>query len=67
MLGRISLTLMIALTVLNVAVLAIHLSTQSRAAVAGMDRRELKRDRDFSRAVKELVEECVVAGPRISC
>ena len=67
------------LTLFNLAILVINMSVQSRADVAGMDYRELKRDRDFKRAVegivesilddkiKKIVEDCRVYNGSISC
>lgn len=38
------------------------------AEVAGMDYRELRRDRDFKKAVRRVVENyCSVSGDSISC
>lgn len=56
-----------ALTAVNVAAVAISLSTGSKAEVAGMARRDLYRDRDFRYAVEDIVKECTVDGSRISC
>ena len=38
-----------------------------QAAVAGMDYYDLKRDRDFSRAVESIIEDCYVDDDYISC
>ena len=37
------------------------------AQVAGMDYRELRRDRDFRKAVRYIVEDCQVRDDRITC
>jgi hypothetical protein len=37
------------------------------ADVAGMDYRELRRDRDFKKAVRYIVEDCSIRSTRISC
>ena len=37
------------------------------ADVAGMDHRDLRRDRDFRRAVQYIVESCSVDGESIGC
>lgn len=57
----------VALTALNIATLAINISVQARADVAGMDHRDLARDRDFRRAVEKVVSDCTVSGPSIIC
>ena len=50
----------VALTLLNVAILAVQFIPPARAAVAGMGHRDLIRDRDFVRAVESVVEDCTV-------
>ena len=37
------------------------------ADVAGMDHRDLRRDRDFKKAVQYIVSNCYVGGERIYC
>jgi hypothetical protein len=48
------------LTAINIVALVINASPPSRAAVAGMNYQLLVKDRDFSRAVKVVVESCKV-------
>jgi hypothetical protein len=48
------------LTAFNLGVLLINASPPSRAAVAGMNARQLVKDPDFTRAVKTVVERCKV-------
>lgn len=57
------------LTVLNLGALAVNLATRVDAKVAGMDAWDLKRDRDFQKAVSEIVEKCAIDGRtlKISC
>ena len=38
-----------------------------KADVGGMDYRDLRRDRDFRKAVEYIVEDCSVSGSSISC
>jgi hypothetical protein len=54
-------------TAINLAVLAANWSITARAEVAGMDYRDLIRDRDFRRAVESIVEDCKVDHEDISC
>jgi hypothetical protein len=66
--GRITILAMCFLNALNVILVAVNVSTRSSAAVAGMDRSDLRRDRDFRRAVEDIVESCSVgSGGSISC
>jgi hypothetical protein len=72
MLGKISAWFVIVaclVTMLNVVLVAVSVSTRSAAAVAGMRESDLYNDRDFERAVKHMVEEyCeVVEGRKIHC
>lgn len=57
------------LTFLNLGALAVNLATRVDAKVAGMDAWELRRDRDFQKAVSEIVEKCSIDGRtlKISC
>lgn len=57
------------LTALNLGAAAVNLSTRADAKVAGMDAWDLKRDRDFQKAVSEIVEKCSIDGRtlKISC
>ncbi len=55
------------LTGFNIGILALNLSIQARAEVAGMSWRELARDRDFRRAVEDIVSSCTVSSGDISC
>jgi hypothetical protein len=48
------------LTVLNLGGVILHVSSSSRAAVAGMSYQDLIRDPDFMRAVQSIVQECKV-------
>lgn len=49
-----------ALTAINLGALAINLSTRSHAAVGGMTAAALAADKDFSDAVKAIVQKCSV-------
>lgn len=52
----------------KVAIDEIDFISAAYADVGGMDYRELRRDRDFKRAVEYIVESCRVRGSgRISC
>jgi hypothetical protein len=55
------------LTLLNLATLAINVSIQAKAEIAGMSWRELYRDRDFRWAVGAVVEDCTISDTSISC
>ena len=55
------------LTIINLSTVALNFSTKATASVAGMDRRDLYRDRDFRRAVEDVVENCAVNDGQISC
>lgn len=57
----------IALTILNTILLTVQLAPVAKAAVAGMDYMDLRRDRDFRKAVEYIVEDCSVSGRSISC
>ncbi|MEJ2375873.1 MAG: hypothetical protein P8Y53_06575 [Pseudolabrys sp.] len=46
------------LTAANAVALAVNLSTQARAAIASMSYKQLLHDKDFTRAVKSVVEGC---------
>ena len=66
--NRFVLLLICIFTFLNLTILAINMSVQSYADVGGMNYRELKRDKDFKRAVESIVEDCqVVDQSRLSC
>jgi hypothetical protein len=54
-------------TVLNLVLLAVNLSMQAKAEVAGMNKSQLYRDRDFRGAVEYIVESCTVSRDSISC
>jgi hypothetical protein len=56
-----------AITILNIGLLALNLSVRAKADVAGLDWRELSRDRDFKKAVQNIVGSCTVDGEGISC
>jgi hypothetical protein len=56
---------MVALTVINVVVLGLNLSTPSRATVAGMNESALVNDRDFERAVIRIVEKLCTADAEV--
>ena len=46
----------------------INLIAQANADVAGMDYRDLRRDRDFRKAVEYIVEDCyILMNTSISC
>ena len=64
---RMALLAAIALTALNLGILAVNVSIQAKAEVAGMGWRELSRDRDFKRAVEDIVESCTVDDGSLSC
>ena len=68
-LNRTSLVAIVALTIINLVVLAINLSGQARAKVAEMDAFALSNDRDFRGAVRQIVSACRVRerDNRISC
>jgi hypothetical protein len=59
--------LAIVLTAVNAGAALINLSVQVRADVAGMGYYELRKDRDFRRAVEAIVTDCSVSGDSISC
>jgi hypothetical protein len=59
--------LAIAVTVANVGAALVNLSSFARAEVAGMSSADLRRDRDFRRAVQSIVEGCSISGSSISC
>ncbi len=40
---------------------------EANSAVGGMNYTQLRRDRDFQRAVQYIVEDCYVSGGSISC
>lgn len=48
------------ISALNLAALAVNLSLPSRAAVAGMNYRDLTNDPEFTRAVQSIVQSCKV-------
>lgn len=54
------------LTAVNLVLLTAQFSP-AFARVAGMDYSDLRRDRDFRRAVEDVVEDCSVSGRSISC
>ncbi len=58
---------MIALAILFRIDGAALLVAEAKAEVAGMSYRDLRRDRDFKKAVKYIVENCTVSGSDISC
>jgi hypothetical protein len=47
--------------------MALNLSIQAKADVAGMNYNDLRLDLDFRRAVGRVVESCTVSGSSISC
>ncbi len=49
------------------AQMALNLSIQAKADVAGMNYNDLRLDLDFRRAVGRVVEICTVSGSSISC
>ena len=60
------------MTVIAVALFMIALNPwinppEVKADVGGMDYRDLRRDRDFRKAVEYIVEDCSVSGSSISC
>lgn len=59
--------LLATLTIANVGSALINLSLTARADVAGMNYFALQRDRDFRRAVENIVESCTVDAESISC
>jgi hypothetical protein len=59
--------ILVGLTAINLTAVAINLSTDVRASVAGMDRQDLYRDRDFRYAVEDVIESCGVSGSKIKC
>ena len=65
--GKIAVLTVCFLTALNVILVIVNVSTRSNASVAGMDYSDLRRDRDFQRAVGDVVEDCKVDGDRIRC
>jgi hypothetical protein len=66
--AKISLVIAVSvLTILNIGILAINLSVRAKADVAGMDWRALAHDRDFKKAVQNIVDSCTVDGESISC
>jgi len=60
-------TIASAITLLNIGILALNLSVRAKADVAGMNWRDLSRDRDFKKAVQDIVGSCTVDGETISC
>jgi len=56
-----------AITLFNFGILALNLSVRAKADVAGMDWRDLSRDRDFKKAVQNIVGNCTVDGSNLSC
>lgn len=62
-----TIVLAIFLTALNVGATLINLSAQVRADFAGMSWQELRRDRDFRRAVEDIVTSCSVSEESITC
>jgi hypothetical protein len=48
------------LSVLNIAVLCVNSSQQSKAVTAGASYQDLIQDADFTRAVKSIAEACTV-------
>ncbi len=62
------LAVIIALTVINVGVVLVNTTASVRADVAGMSYRELRKDRDFRKAVRYVVEsECYIYDSNIGC
>jgi hypothetical protein len=53
-------TVVCLLLALNLVGMALNFALPSRAAVAGMKARDLGSDPDFVRAVRSIVEECIV-------
>lgn len=64
---KVSLIIAVSAITFNVGILAINLSVHAKADVAGMDWRALSRDRDFKKAVQNVVNGCTVDGESISC
>ena len=60
-------TISLVLTLINTVFLFVTAVRPASAAVAGMNYRELERDRDFRRAVESIVEGCMVDRESISC
>ncbi|MGQ0685608.1 hypothetical protein [Bradyrhizobium sp.] len=56
-----------ALTAINLAAVAVNLSTQAVGKVAGKDRRDLYQDTDFRWAVEDVIADCSVDGTKIQC
>ena len=65
--ARILLTVMCAMTAINVGILFLNMSTSSHARIAGKDYMDLKYDYDFKKAVEDIVEDCKVDGEDIRC
>ncbi len=65
---HIPLAIIVALTAINVGVLTMNMTTSVRADVAGMDYRDLRRDRDFEKAVRHVVARyCSVSDENVTC
>ena len=61
-------SVIVALTVINVGVVLVNTTASVRADVAGMNYKQLRRDRDFRKAVRYVVEsDCSVDNWGISC
>ena len=66
--SKTAIAIIIAATVLNVGATLINVTWPASAQVAGMNARELARDREFRRAVETIVSDnCQVSGTTISC
>ncbi len=62
------LSVIVALTVINVGVVLVNTTASVRADVAGMNYRQLRKDRDFRKAVRYVVErDCWVYDSSIGC
>ncbi len=64
---RIHLLLLGILTAANLGALAVNVSIQAKAEVAGMNKMQMVRDRDFRYAVEYIVEDCKVDDGKIKC
>ena len=62
------LAVIIALTVINVGVMLVNTTATVKADVAGMSYRDLRKDRDFRKAVRYVVErDCYTEDSSIYC
>jgi hypothetical protein len=65
--SKTAIAIITAVTVLNVGATIINVTRPANAEVAGMNARQLERDRDFRRAVESIVSSCTVNRESISC